>query len=232
MERVAELKNTAEVKARYNTLLYKPELSGLKTLYVVNMFLLITLIVMPQYFGIHIGVDITCSRFANIILIIYSLANYKIFNLFVQNFLRCSVTIPLVLYLFVAAYTTVIRVNISAFMIVFFEILTFYMVIFAIRYVIGINKAIKIIIGCAYFLGVYGFVEFAAGQSLFHKFLSTSVGSRKNEKSLYKNKKEAPIKFEQMVYRALEDKLISISRASELLQEPLYDVMKKAVGYC
>ncbi|MBQ6024346.1 MAG: hypothetical protein IJL20_01930 [Lachnospiraceae bacterium] len=137
------------------------------------MFLLITLIVMPQYFGVHIGYDITCSRFANILLTLYAILQYKVLNLFIKCFLNASVTVPLMLYLFVAFYTMVLRANINAFMLVFLEILTLYMLIFAIRYVIGIRRALKIIIGCAYFLSVYGFVEFMAGHSLMLQFLST-----------------------------------------------------------
>ena len=94
-------------------------------------------------------------------------------NLFIKCFLNASVTVPLMLYLFVAFYTMVLRANINAFMLVFLEILTLYMLIFAIRYVIGIRRALKIIIGCAYFLSVYGFVEFMAGHSLMLQFLST-----------------------------------------------------------
>lgn len=154
-------------------LLNKPELRNLRLLFGLNMFLLIALYVMPQYFGIHIGWDFTCTRVANILLIIYSLLHYKVFFLFTKTFLSCSITIPLVIYLFVAMYTMVYRIDINAFMLVFLEILTLYMLIFAIRYVIGINLAIKVIIGCAYFLSIYGFVEFAAGQSLYLKFLST-----------------------------------------------------------
>ncbi|MBR3579560.1 MAG: hypothetical protein IKN95_01010 [Lachnospiraceae bacterium] len=177
MNTLENKKQTEEIKKQYNTLLSKPELSGLKLLVGINMFLLITLIVMPQYFGIHIGYDITCSRFSNIILIVYGVLQYRVLNLFLNSFMRCSITIPLILYLFVSLYTMVLRVNINAFMLVFFEILTLYMLIFAIRYVIGIKRAIKIIIGCAYFLSVYGFVEFAAGHSLMLQFLSTVPNS-------------------------------------------------------
>lgn len=166
-------KQTEEIKKQYNTLLKNPELRGLKLLFAINMFLLIALFVMPQYFGIHIGYDITSSRFANIILVVYALIQYKIFNLFIKTFLRCSVTIPLMLYLFVTAYTMVFRININSFMLVFLELLTLYMLVFAIRYVIGIKRAIKTIIGCSYFLAIYGFVEFAAGHSLYLQFLST-----------------------------------------------------------
>lgn len=173
LEKVVTEKTAEEIRKHYNSLLYNPELRGLKLLFGINMFLLIVLFVMPQYFGIHIGYDITCSRFANIILVIYALIQYKIFNLFIQTFLRCSVTIPLMFYLFVTAYTMVLKININAFMLVFLELLTFYMLVFAIRYVIGINRAIKTIIGCAYFLSIYGFIEFAAGHSLYLQFLST-----------------------------------------------------------
>lgn len=173
MDKVVTEKTTEEIRKHYNTLLSRPELSGLKLLFGINMFLLIALIVMPQYFGIHIGYDITCSRFADILLVVYALIQYKILNLFIKTYLRCSVTIPLMLYLFVTAYTMVFRVNINSFMLVFLELLTLYMLVFAIRYVIGIKRAIKTIIGCSYFLAIYGFVEFAAGHSLYHRFLST-----------------------------------------------------------
>lgn len=151
----------------------KPELYNLRLLFGLNIFLLIVLFVMPQYFGIHIGWDITCTRFANILLIIYSLLQFRVFNLFANIVIKCSITIPLVIYLLVALYTMIFRVDVNALLLVFLEILTMYMLIFAIRYVIGIKCAIKIILGCAYFLSVYGFVEFAAGQSLFLKFLKT-----------------------------------------------------------
>lgn len=151
----------------------KPELRNLRLLLGLNLFLLIALFVMPQYFGIHIGWDITCTRLANILISVYALINYRVFNHFVKVFLHCSVTIPLMLYLMVSFYTMIFRVDVNAFMMVFLEILTFYMLIFAIRYVIGIKRAIKIIIGCAYFLSIYGFVEFVAGQSLYLKFLKT-----------------------------------------------------------
>ena len=180
MENQAKAVKVEEIKKHYDALLDKPELQGLKLLFGINMFLLIALIVMPQYFGIHLGYDITCSRFSNILLIIYALLQYRVLNLFIKNFLKCSITIPLMIYLFVTIYTMIYRININAFMLVFFELLTMYMLIFAIRYVIGIRKTIKIIIGCSYFLGVYGFVEFVAGHSLMLQFLSTVPNNVKN----------------------------------------------------
>ncbi len=180
MEKIEEICSTSDIDKHYKTLLYKPELSGLKLLLGIDMFLLITLIIMPQYFGIHIGYDFTCSRIADILIFVYAMLQYKVLNLFLKTVLKCSVTIPLIIYLLVAGYTMILRVDINAFMMVFLEIITFYILIVSIRYVIGINKTIKVIIGCSYFLSIYGFIEFAAGYSLFHRFLSTvpnSVGN-------------------------------------------------------
>ena len=151
----------------------EPELRKLRGLYCVNLFLLAALYLMPQYFGIHIGYDITCTRFANILLIVYILFNLKIVLAFVDNVNKCTVTLPLFAYLFVAFYTMIFRADVNAFMMVFLEILTFYMLLFGIRYVIGVIRSIKIILGCAYFLGFYGFLEYAVGHSLYHQFLST-----------------------------------------------------------
>ena len=151
----------------------EPELRKLRGLYCVNLFLLAALYLMPQYFGIHIGYDITCTRFANILLIVYVLFNLKVVLAFVDNMFKCAVTFPLFAYLFVAFYTMIFRTDVNAFMMVFLEILTFYMLLFGIRYVIGVIRSIKIILGCAYFLGFYGFLEYAVGHSLYLQFLST-----------------------------------------------------------
>lgn len=151
----------------------KPELSNLKLLYVISLFLLVTDFLMPQYFGVHLGYDITCTRLANMILVAYGLFHVNVLNLFIDATLKCTISIPLAAYLFVAMYTMILRIDINAFMLVFLEILTLYMLIFAIRYVIGIKKTIRIIVFCAYFLSVYGFVEFAAGESLYLRFLRT-----------------------------------------------------------
>ena len=108
-----------------SVLLDKPELYNLRLLFGLNMFLLISLFIMPQYFGVHLGWDITCTRLANILLTAYALLNPKVFNLFGVTFLRCSVKIALALYLLVTLYTMVFRVDINAFMLPFLEILIF-----------------------------------------------------------------------------------------------------------
>ena len=170
-------------KERYtkeSEILIKPELNGLRVLFFINMFLIITDFIMPQYFGLHIGWDITCTRLANIVLILYGLFNAKVFSLFVSTAMKCSLIVPLLAYLFVALYTMIFRVDVNAFMLVFLEMLTLLMLIFAIRYVIGCRRAIYVTIYCAYFLGIYGMVEYVAGYSLFLRFLRTVPTAVKN----------------------------------------------------
>lgn len=165
--------SSIELLKQNDDMMEKPELYNLRLLYFINMFLIVTDFLMPQYFGIHIGWDITCTRFANILLTLYGLLHLKVFNLFSKTFLETVLSIPLVMYLIIALYTMVFRVDINAFMLTFLEVLTFYMLIFSVRYVMGVKRALKVIIFSAYFLGVYGLVEFAAGQSLYLKFLRT-----------------------------------------------------------
>lgn len=149
------------------------ELKNLKILYVLMSILIITDYVMPQYFGIHIKFDITCTRLLNILLMVYFILNKKIFNHFVQMVLKCKISVWMALFFMVIVYTGVLRGSINTLFLAPLEILTFYMVIYGIRYVIGIKRFMKWSIRIAYFLAVFGVVEYIAGFSIFHRFLST-----------------------------------------------------------
>lgn len=151
----------------------RPELEGLRVLYGIFCFFIIASIVMPQYFGVHIGYDITCARLSNMLILGYMLLNQKVLSHFVTTSLQCEIVVPMLMYLFVAAYTMVFRTDINAFFLVFLEVLSLFMLIYGIRYVIGYKRAIRFVIGCAYFLGIYGLVEFAYGRSLFLQFFRT-----------------------------------------------------------
>ncbi len=149
------------------------ELEGLRLLYYIYSFFVISAIVMPQYFGIHIGYDITCLRLSNLLLVGYFLMNTKLFTHFVSTMMKCEIIIPLGAYLCVAGYTMVFRADINAFFLVFFEILSLFLLIYGIRYVLGVERTIRYVIYCAYFLGFYGLIEFAYGRSIFLQFLRT-----------------------------------------------------------
>lgn len=151
----------------------EPELKNLKVLYFLMVFLIIVDFVMPQYFGIHIGYDLTCTRVADLAIVVYMFLNSKILTHFWKIIMGNVMIIPLMIYMIVSIYTMVFRTDINSFFLVFLEILTFYILIYGIRFVIGWKRAIKLSIGCAYFLSIYGIIEFLCGQSLFLKFLST-----------------------------------------------------------
>ncbi len=157
----------------YYSFTAEPKLKNLKILYFLSAFLLITDYIMPQYFGIDIGYDLTCTRLGNIFILLYLFCNPKLFTHFFKTILDCKGWIFFALYLFVCAYTMVLRVDLNAFFMVFFEVLTLFMLIYAIRYVLGVERAIKWGIYSAYFLGILGLVDYAAGQSLMLKFLKT-----------------------------------------------------------
>ena len=135
---------------------------------------------MPQYFGIHIGYDLTCTRLADLLIVLYMFLNRKILTHFGDMVIHHIFIIPFAIYLFVSIYTMVCRVDINAFFLVFLEILTFYILVYGIRYIVGWKRAIKLSIGCAYFLGIYGLIEFFCGQSIFLKFFSTVPNSVAN----------------------------------------------------
>ena len=151
----------------------RPELRNLRLLNGVYIFLIITLIVMPQYFGVHIGYDLTCSRAADLMLILYMLMCPMILTHFWQTSVHCQVFYPLMMYLAVGGYTMVLRADINAFFLIFLEIFTFFLLIYGIRFVVGYKKALRLINGCAYFLAIYGFVEYLYGQSIFLQFFAT-----------------------------------------------------------
>ncbi|MBQ8798857.1 MAG: hypothetical protein IJZ55_04755 [Lachnospiraceae bacterium] len=161
------------VKDQRQIALKEPELKNLKVLYGIYIFFVFGTIIMPQYFGLNIGYDLTCARMANLLFVVYMMLNPLILSHFVKTTLRCEIFYPFFLYLIVAGYTMVFRVDINAFFLVFFEALLLFMMVYGIRYVIGYQRAVKWINACAYFFGIYGLVEFACGQSLFLKFLRT-----------------------------------------------------------
>ena len=151
----------------------EPELHNMRLLKGILVYLIIVLILMPQYFGIHLGYDLTCSRVADLLLLAYMLLCPMVMTIFWRSATRCAIFYPLMVYLFVAAYTMVLRVDPNAFFLVFLEVLTLFLMIFGIRYVLGYKKALRIIVNCAYFLSIYGFIEYICGKSLYLQFLCT-----------------------------------------------------------
>lgn len=151
----------------------KAELRNAKLLYILMSVLLVADWVMPQYFGVHIGFDFTATRVLNLLILAYFFMNRKAGNHFLKSMLDVQATPYLLLYMLVMVYTTVLRVNVNTFFLNFLDILTFYMVYYGIRYVIGVKKSIDWTVKIAWFLGIYGLVEYVLGFSPMVKFLQT-----------------------------------------------------------
>lgn len=168
------------MKNHSNYLAEEPELKNLKVLFFLMSFLLITDFVMPQYFGVHIGYDLTCTRFADIFIVGYMFLNPRILTHFWKTTVSCVLVIPLAAYLFVSIYTMILRTDLNSFFLIFLEVMTFFLLIYGIRYVMGWQRAIRWSIGCAYFLSIYGVVEYVYGRSIFLQFLATVPTPVKN----------------------------------------------------
>ena len=151
----------------------KIELRNAKLLYILMSALLIADWVMPQYFGIHIGFDFTSTRILNMLILVYFFLNKKVGNHFLRSMLDVQLTPFFIAYMFVMVYTTVLRINVNTFFLNFLDILTFYMVYYGIRYVIGVKKAIDWTVKFAAGIGVYGIIEYALKFSPMAKFLLT-----------------------------------------------------------
>ena len=157
----------------------KAELRNAKLLYILMSILLIADWVVPQYFGVHIGFDFTATRILNLLILAYFFMNRKVGNHFLKSVLDVQVTPYLLLYMCVMVYTTILRVNVNTFFLNFLDILTFYMVYYGIRYVIGVKKAIDWTMKIAWVLGIYGVVEYVLGFSPMIKFLMTLPNAAK-----------------------------------------------------
>ena len=151
----------------------KAELKGAGLLFLLMSLLLVADWVLPQYFGVHIMFDITSTRFMNLVLLAYFLLNPKAGNHFLRTIPEVEMTPYLALYMVVIVYTTVLRVNVNTFFLNFLDILTFYMVYYGIRYVIGVRRTIDWTVRIAWVLGIYGLVEYFLGFSPMIRYLMT-----------------------------------------------------------
>lgn len=151
----------------------KAELKNAKLLYILMAVLFVADWVMPQYFGVHIGFDFTSTRILNLLLLAYFVMNRKVGNHFLKSMLDVQMTPYLLLYMCVMVYTTVLRTNVNTFFLNFLDVLTFYMVYYGVRYVLGVKKSIEWTVKISWFLGIYGLVEYVLGFSPMVKYLMT-----------------------------------------------------------
>ena len=164
-----------ELLHQNNSKYLKPERET-KMFYLVSIMFFFTLFVLPQYFGVPFPLfDLTALRIIIVILLIMIVADTKRKNNFVDLIVNSTFTKFLIPYLFVITYTMLLRVDVNAFLNPFIELLTLYLLIYIIKFELGIEKSVKLLIYFTYFLAIMGIIEFAFGRSLF-SYLETIHG--------------------------------------------------------
>lgn len=149
------------------------KLNNAKLLYFLMAVLLITDWLVPQYFGFHILFDFTVTRVLNIVILIYFLFNQGAFSIFLSTIRKSVLSLFLGLYMLVMIYTTILRINVNTFFLNFLDILTFYMVLYGVKYLIGVKKAIKWTVIVAWIVGIYGIIEYVLRYSPLLKLMKT-----------------------------------------------------------
>ena len=94
---------------------------------------------------------------------------------FADLILHSRLTLVLLPYMFVLLYTMVLRADINAFLNPFLEILSFYLLIYVIQNVLGVEKTVRYLLGFLYLMTILGVVEYAMGRSPF-SYLETIKG--------------------------------------------------------
>lgn len=142
----------------------------------ISIAFLFSALVMPQYFGLPTPVfDFTLLRMVIVVIVILILADGKRKKEFINLILYSKMTLLLIPYLLVITYTMVLRVDINAFLNPFIEILSLYIMIYIIQYVLGVEKTMKVLISFLYIFALLGIIEYAMGRSPF-SYLETIKG--------------------------------------------------------
>ena len=143
----------------------------------ISVLFLFSLFVMPQYFGIPTPFfDFTILRIMIVVIILMILADEKRKNQFLEMIKKCKFSLALIPYLVVISYTMVLRTDLNAFLNPFIEIICLYLMIYVIRYELGIEKTINIVCIFLWILCIEGIIEFGMGKSLF-SYLETIKGT-------------------------------------------------------
>lgn len=147
-----------------------------KIFYVVSIVFLFSLFVLPQYFGIPFPMfDFTALRIMIIVLFLLIFGDRDRRNDFIRIIANYRYSLVLVPYLMVTGYTMILRVDINAFLNPFLEIVAMYLLIYVIKYSLGIEKTINLLVAFTYLIAILGMIEFVVGRSPF-SYLETISG--------------------------------------------------------
>lgn len=135
-----------------------------------------TLFVLPQYFGIPFPLfDFTVLRILLVVMLLIIFGDKERQQQFISLVITAPYSKVLLPYMLVTLYTLVLRVDINAFLNPFIEILTFYLLIYMIRYCLGVERTMKCVRLFSYLIVFLGIVEIIIHRSPF-SYLETIHG--------------------------------------------------------
>lgn len=136
-----------------------------------------TLYVLPQYFGLpFLLFDFTVLRIMLIIMFLFILGIRQKQKEFMRLIIQAPYSKVLLPYIFVLIYTTVLRADVNAFLNPAVELISFYLLVYIIKYCFGIKKTFLYILIFTYFLTSLGLVEYVLQKSPF-SYLVTIAGT-------------------------------------------------------
>lgn len=147
-----------------------------KTVSLLAFFFFFTLFVLPQYFGIPFPLfDFTVLRIMILVMLALIFGDKQRQKQFIEIVMKAPYSKVLIPYMIVLCYTLVLRADINALLNPLIEILTFYLLVYFIRYYFGIEKTMKYVIYFSYIIVFLGLVEIALQRSPF-SYLETIHG--------------------------------------------------------
>lgn len=142
----------------------------------ISLAFFFTLYVLPQYFGIQLPVfDFTVLRIMIIVMFLFILGDKQRQQEFIKLIVKAPYSKVLVPYLLVLIYTTVLRVDVNAFLNPVTDLISFYLLIFVIKYCFGIKRTLVYILVFAYIIASLGLIEYVIQKSPF-SYLETIDG--------------------------------------------------------
>lgn len=142
----------------------------------ISLTFFFSLYVLPQYFGIPLPFfDFTAIRIAIIIMLLFMIGDFYKQQKFIELIKSSFYGKLLFPYIFVLVYTTILRKDEKAILNPLIEILSLYLLIYVIRYYIGVQRILKYIVIFSYIIGSLGLIEYTLQKSVF-SYLETISG--------------------------------------------------------
>lgn len=164
------------MEMQQNTSKYVKPARENKVFYLVSIAFLFSLVVMPQYFGVPFPMfDFTLLRIMIIILMVMIISDSDRKRQFVMLFTNYKYSLVVIPYIIVLGYTMVLRADINALLNPLLELLGFYLTVYIVKYVLGVEKTINLLVKFTYLLVILGVIEYALGRSPF-SYLETIDG--------------------------------------------------------